>query len=71
MFFQNIASLGKKSDVLGFRKPGPTMPKKVRTFNINAYRTHFKIEVRSLCKGVSKILTAYRISKINFSFYYH
>ena len=24
-------------------------------------RTHFKIEVRSLCKGVSKILTAYRI----------
>ena len=23
--------------------------------------THFKIEVRSLCKGVSKILTAYRI----------
>ena len=33
--------------------------------------THFKIEVRSLCKGGSKILTSYRISKINFSFYYH
>ena len=27
----------------------------------NMYMTHFKIEVRSLCKGVSKILTAYRI----------
>ena len=26
--------------------------------------THFKIEVRSLCKGVSKILTAYRVLKI-------
>ena len=25
------------------------------------HMTHFKIEVRSLCKGVSKILTAYRI----------
>ena len=25
------------------------------------FKTHFKIEVRSLCKGVSKILTAYRI----------
>ena len=24
-------------------------------------KTHFKIEVRSLCKGVSKFLTAYRI----------
>ena len=33
-------------------------------------KTHFKIEVRSLCKGVSKILTAYRISKIIFSFYH-
>ena len=33
--------------------------------------THFKIEVRSLCKGVSKILTAYRILKIIFSFYHH
>ena len=32
--------------------------------------THFKIEVRSLFKGVSKILTACRISKINFSFYH-
>ena len=31
--------------------------------------THFKIEVRSLCKGVSKILPAYRIDKIFFSFY--
>ena len=30
--------------------------------------THFKIEVRSLCKGVSKILTAYRIEKIFFLF---
>ena len=28
---------------------------------IMAFMTHFKIEVRSLCKGVSKILTAYRI----------
>ena len=27
----------------------------------NVHMTHFKIEVRSLCKGVSKILTAYRI----------
>ena len=25
------------------------------------HMTHFKIEVRSLCKGVSKILTSYRI----------
>ena len=32
-------------------------------------KTHFKMEVRSLCKGVSKILTAYRIEKIFFSFY--
>ena len=32
---------------------------------------HFKIEVRSLCKAISKILTAYRISKIFFSFYHH
>ena len=35
------------------------------------HRTHFKIEVRSLYKGVSKILMAYRISKIIFSFYHH
>ena len=28
-----------------------------------SYMTHFKIEVMSLCKGVSKILTTYRIFK--------
>ena len=31
------------------------------TRTANSPMTHFNIEVRSLCKGVSKILTAYRI----------
>ena len=35
------------------------------------HKTQFKIEVMSLCKGVSKILTAYRIFLIFFSFYHH
>ena len=35
------------------------------------HMTQFKIEVMSLCKGVSKILTAYRIFLIFFSFYHH
>ena len=32
--------------------------------------THFKLEVRILCQGVSKILTANRISAIIFPFYH-
>ena len=41
VFFQNIASLSKKCDVLrdvlGFKWGGPTMLKMFRIFNINDY----------------------------------
>ena len=34
------------------------------------HRTHFKLEVRILCQGISKILTDDRISAIIFPFYH-
>ena len=42
-----------------------------QNFILKTRMTQFKIEVMSLCKGVSKILTAYRIFLIFFSFYHH
>ena len=37
---------------------------------LKSYKTHFKLEVMILCQGVSKILTANRISPIIFPSYH-
>ena len=47
---------------LSFRCLNKTVP--TDAISPTLHRTHFKIEVMSLCKGVSKILTLCRIHKI-------
>ena len=62
MFFSkhrwNIASLSKKCDVLldvlGFRWPGPTMPKMVRIFNITAYVIQYCWPCQYFCQQIIK-----------------
>ena len=62
MFFSkhrwNIASLSKKCDVLldvlGFRWPGPTMPKMVRIFNITAYVIQYWWPCQYFCQQIIK-----------------